>query len=118
MVARETGRKPLFAPVPFFAAAVMAKVLQFAPVPPLTPDQVTLLRIDNVAAPDAPGLADLGVSATAAELILPTYLRDHRRGSSQNRRPWPKASVSPANARPSGQVVEPDQHRARPRARR
>ena len=29
-------------------------------------------------------LADLGVDATAAEIILPTYLRDHRRGSSQS----------------------------------
>ena len=43
LVARETGRNALLAPVPFFAAAVMAKFLQFAPVPPLTPDQVTLL---------------------------------------------------------------------------
>ena len=84
LVARETGRKALLAPVPFFAAAVMARFLQFAPVPPLTPDQVTLLRIDNVASADAPGLADLGVTATAAELILPTYLRDHRRGSSES----------------------------------
>ena len=84
LVARETGRKALLAPVPFFAAAVMARFLQFAPVPPLTPDQVTLLRIDNVASANAPGLADLGVTATAAELILPTYLRDHRRGSSES----------------------------------
>ena len=84
LVARETGRKALLAPVPFFAAAVMARFLQFAPVPPLTPDQVTLLRIDNVASADAPGLADLGVTATAAELILPTYLRDHRRGGSES----------------------------------
>ena len=45
---------------------------------------MTLLRIDNVASADAPGLADLGVTATAAELILPTYLRDHRRGSSES----------------------------------
>ena len=84
LVARETGRKAILAPVPFFAAAVMARFLQFAPVPPLTPDQVTLLRIDNVASADAPGLADLGVSTTAAELILPTYLRDHRRGGNES----------------------------------
>ena len=84
LVARETGRKALLAPVPFFAAATMAKFLQFAPVPPLTPDQVIMLRIDNVVSPDAPGLADLGVSPTAAELILPTYLRDHRRGGRES----------------------------------
>ena len=84
LVARESGRKAVCVPVPFFAAAIMARFLQFAPKPPLTPDQVKLLRIDNVAAPDAPGLADLGVSATAAELILPTYLRDYRRGGHES----------------------------------
>ncbi|MDE0200992.1 MAG: complex I NDUFA9 subunit family protein [Rhodospirillaceae bacterium] len=84
LVAQETGRKALFAPVPFFAAGVMATLLQFAPVPPLTPDQVKLLRIDNVVAPDALALADLGVEATAAELILPTYLRDYRRGNTES----------------------------------
>ena len=84
LVARESGRKALFVPVPFFAAATMAKCLQFAPAPPLTPDQVKLLRIDNVVAPDAPGLADLGLDATAAELILPTYLRDYRRGGTES----------------------------------
>ena len=84
LVAQETGRKALLAPVPFFAAGVMATLLQFAPVPPLTPDQVKLLRIDNVVAPDALALADLGVEATAAELILPTYLRDYRRGNTES----------------------------------
>ena len=79
LIARETGRRVFFVPVPFFAAAILAQFAQFAPAPPLTPDQVKLLRIDNVAAPDAPGFADLGVEATAAELILPTYLRGHRR---------------------------------------
>ena len=84
LVARETGRKVLCVPMPFFGAAVMAQFLQFAPIPPLTPDQVKLLRIDNVVAPDKPGLADLGVEATAAELILPTYLRDYRRGNTES----------------------------------
>ena len=80
LILGETRRKALLIPVPFFAASVAARVLQFAPIPPLTPDQVTLLKIDNVAAPNAPGLADLGIAATALELILPTYLRSYRRG--------------------------------------
>ena len=84
LVAHETGRKPLLAPVPFLAAAVMAKFFAVRAGAAAHADQVTLLRIDNVVAPDAAGLADLGVSATAAELILPTYLRDHRRGRSQS----------------------------------
>ncbi len=80
LILRETRRKALLLPVPFLAASIAARVLQFAPVPPLTPDQVTLLRIDNVVAPNTPGLADLGVTGTALELILPTYLRSYRRG--------------------------------------
>ena len=84
LIARETGRKAMCVPVPFLAAAVLARIAQFAPAPPITPDQVKLLRIDNIVAADAPGLAELGVTATAAELILPTYLRTPRRGSSQS----------------------------------
>ena len=87
LIVRETGRRAICVPVPFFAASVLAQFAQFAPAPPITPDQVKLLRIDNVTAADAPGLADLGVAATAAELILPTYLRSHRRGGRESASP-------------------------------
>jgi NADH dehydrogenase len=80
LIAKETRRHALMVPVPFFAASAIAKILQFAPVPPLTPDQVTLLKIDNVVSAGALGLGDLGINGTAAELILPTYLDSYRRG--------------------------------------
>lgn len=48
--------------------------------PPLTRDQVEMLRADNVVAPGAPGLAELGVAATAVEAIIPTYLWRYRKG--------------------------------------
>lgn len=80
LVLAETRRKALLLPVPFLAASALAQLLRFAPDPPLTPDQVTLLKIDNVVAPGARGLADLGVAATAVELVLPTYLDVYRRG--------------------------------------
>ncbi len=82
LVYKAIGRRERLLPVPFFAAAIGAQLLQFAPRPMLTPDQVVQLRRDNLAAPDAPGLADLGVTPTAAELILPTYLGSGR-GSPQ-----------------------------------
>ena len=41
-------RKRLLVPLPFFAAKLQASVLQFMPTPPLTPDQVEMLRVDNV----------------------------------------------------------------------
>src|SRR5471030_3277789 len=47
-------RKRLLVPVPFFAARLKAMVLQFMPPPlTLTPDQVELLRVDNVVSGEA-----------------------------------------------------------------
>ncbi len=80
LIAEVTRRRALTVPVPYFVAALASRILQFAPIPPLTPDQVRLLKIDNVLTGDAPGLAELGVTPTAAELVLPTYLHRYRRG--------------------------------------
>ena len=43
-------------------------------------DQVKLLKKDNVVTGSLPGLSDLGIEPTAAELIVPTYLDAYRRG--------------------------------------
>ncbi|HEY1929169.1 MAG TPA: complex I NDUFA9 subunit family protein [Caulobacteraceae bacterium] len=48
--------------------------------PPLTTDQVALLRSDNVVAAGALGLRDLGVEPNALEAIIPSYLYRYRRG--------------------------------------
>ncbi len=79
-VLRETGRKRLLVPWPFWAASVNAWFLKMLPNPPLTPDQVKLLKRDNVVAAKAPGLADLGVTPSALEVIAPAYLARYRRG--------------------------------------
>jgi NADH dehydrogenase len=50
------------------------------PPPQLTSDQVKLLKLDNVAAPGAPGLAQLGVAPQALEPIIPAYLYPFRKG--------------------------------------
>ena len=82
---RDIQRKRTLLPIPFGVAEaigvlgdVQAFWLPFAP--PLTSDQVKLLRSDNVPDPAAPGLRDLGVEATAVEAILPTYLWRFRSG--------------------------------------
>ena len=75
LVLTVTGRKRLLMPVPFFAAEMQAAVLQFLPKPLLTPDQVMLLRTDNVVPGGAEGLQALGIEPTAAEAVVPTYLR-------------------------------------------
>ena len=57
---------------------------EFAPVPPLSRDQVDLLVADNVVRGGAKTLADLGIVPTAAESILPTYLDRFRVGGRYN----------------------------------
>jgi uncharacterized protein YbjT (DUF2867 family) len=71
-------RDPWILPVPFFVGRIQAAFLQFLPTPPLTPDQVKLLKVDNVASGKLPGLTDLGVQPKAAEVVLPTYLTRYR----------------------------------------
>ncbi|HSR71692.1 MAG TPA: complex I NDUFA9 subunit family protein, partial [Kiloniellales bacterium] len=80
LMLREIRRDRILLPVPYGLAEALATVLELLPVPPLTRDQVRMLRRDNVVAPDALGLGDLGISPTAAEMILPTYLDRYRPG--------------------------------------
>jgi NADH dehydrogenase len=48
--------------------------------PPITRDQVELLKTDNVVSGQYPGLAELGVKPTTLEAVLPTYLYRYRKG--------------------------------------
>lgn len=84
LVFEQIGRKGLLAPVPFFVANILGFFGQLMPVPPITVDQARQLRLDNVVAEDALGLANLGITPTAAELILPTYMHRYRRGRSDS----------------------------------
>jgi NADH dehydrogenase len=77
---RAVDRRRLLLPLPFWAASLQATFLELLPKPPLTRDQVRLLRRDNVVTSGVPGLADLGIAPTAAELIIPTYLDIYRVG--------------------------------------
>jgi len=74
IILRETGRKRILAPLPFGIATVKAAFLQILPNPILTMDQVKLLKKDNVVAPTAAGLADLGITPTSVEAVIPSYL--------------------------------------------
>lgn len=80
LVLAETRRRAALIPVPFALASLEAAFLELLPTPPLTRDQVKLLKGDNVVAPGAPTLKDLGIAATAVEAVLPTYMDRYRRG--------------------------------------
>jgi NADH dehydrogenase len=72
------GKKRLLIDLPFGMASLQARFMELLPVPPLTRDQVELLKTDNIVADDALALADLGLTPTPIELIVPTYLARHR----------------------------------------
>jgi NADH dehydrogenase len=80
----QIGRQRLLVPLPFALASFQALFLEKLPVPPLTRDQVTLLRRDNVVAAGALGLSDLGITPTSVESIVPTYLARYRKGGRFN----------------------------------
>jgi uncharacterized protein YbjT (DUF2867 family) len=99
LVLSQTHRRRLLLPLPWGAAGLVgalgdvgASLLPIAP--PLTSDQVTLLRSDNVANPKLPGLADLGITPTAVEAIVPTYLYRYRKGGQFADAPLPPAGLS------------------------
>ena len=83
LIAQATGRKFIYVPVPFFLLAIAGALFGWLPFAPITYDQVKLLRKDNVvkAGPDAASVdtfAELGISPTAAEAIVPAYLVVYR----------------------------------------
>jgi NADH dehydrogenase len=71
-------RKRLLLSLPFFAARLQAMVLQYLPKPMLTPDQVELLRRDNVVSEAARAegrtLQGLGIDPEPIEAVVPSYL--------------------------------------------
>ena len=90
IVLRETGRKRWLVPIPFSVAMLKASILQLFPNAMLTRDQVRFLHYDNVVAPGALTLADLGIEPETLEAILPTYLWRFRRGGQfEAPRPFP-----------------------------
>jgi NADH dehydrogenase len=86
LLLKTIGRRRLLVPLPFPIAGLMGMagdVLAASPLPlapPVTSDQVELLKSDNVVTPGTPGLEDLGVTPSALEPIIPTYLYRYRKG--------------------------------------
>jgi uncharacterized protein YbjT (DUF2867 family) len=80
LLLHEIRRDRFLVPVPFFIGDIQATFAGLLPNPPFTRDDMKSLREDNVVAEGSLTLSDLGVSATAAEAILPTYVHRYRKG--------------------------------------
>jgi len=90
-VLRTIERRRLLLPVPFFAAKLQATFLQFMPKPLLTPDQVELLRVDNIVSEAAKAegrtLAGFGIAPEPIETVVPSYLWRFRKTGQFRSRP-------------------------------
>jgi uncharacterized protein YbjT (DUF2867 family) len=84
-ILKTTHRERKLVDIPMGIARMQASVLQHMPGKPLTPDQLLMLARDNVVAPGALGLADLGIAPTPLELVVPAYLSRYQPGG--GRRP-------------------------------
>jgi uncharacterized protein YbjT (DUF2867 family) len=74
MLARHLRRKPILVPIPFGLWRAFAYVAEMLPQPPITRNQVELMQIDSVASPGAPGFADLRISPTSLQDVLPAIV--------------------------------------------
>jgi len=88
VVLATTQRRRLLVPVPFALLKLQAMLLQLLPKPPITPDQVDLLKADNVvsdaAKRDGRTLEGLGITPESIEAIVPTYLWRFRKAGQFN----------------------------------
>ena len=70
LVLGQIGRRKAVIPVPFLVWDILAGVMASHPNPPLTRDQVKLLRQDNVVGEQALTLQDLGILPVRVEEVL------------------------------------------------
>jgi NADH dehydrogenase len=79
-----TCRQQRLVSLPFFVASAIGSIASLVPfiTPPITPDQVILLKSDNVVSQQAIAevrtLEGLGIQPTLAAAILPSYLMHYR----------------------------------------
>jgi NADH dehydrogenase len=77
-IAKAIGRDPVFAPVPDFAAELLAKTTGWLPFAPITPDQFKMLGRDNVVT-GKDGLAALGIVPTPLDAVAHDWLNIYRK---------------------------------------
>jgi len=70
LIAARLGRRRLLLPVPFVVWELLAALAALTPDPPITWDQIALMRQDNLANPDLPGFEALGIAPRALEELL------------------------------------------------
>jgi NADH dehydrogenase len=72
------NRRCILLPIPFALAEVQGGLLELLPNPPLTRDQVRLLKTDKVVSGVEPALGDLGVQPRPLEEFLAAFKAKYR----------------------------------------
>jgi len=74
VIAQSLGTKPLLVPVPFELWRMFALAAELLPQPPVTRNQLELMQIDNVVSLESPGFAELQISPSSLEDVLPAIV--------------------------------------------
>ena len=77
---KEIKKKRFLIPIPFSTAKFQSYFFQLMKNPPLTSDQVEMLKYNNIVTGEYPTLKDLGISGKTVQSILPKYIYRFRRG--------------------------------------
>ena len=77
---KEIKKKRFLLPIPFGFAKFQSYFLQMLPNPLLTPDQVELLKYNNIVSGNHPTLKELGITGISIQSILPKYIYRFRSG--------------------------------------
>lgn len=97
LMLRIIRRRRLIVNFPFGPARLGGRILQLSAIigvqPPLTADQVDMLRRDNIVAEGARGFAALGIRPMAMEAVLGGYLYSYRRFGQYSRLTGPDTTV-------------------------
>ncbi|MEI7669583.1 MAG: complex I NDUFA9 subunit family protein, partial [Pseudomonadota bacterium] len=79
LICKITGRKPFFNYLPFWLAGLIGNIFELLPTkPPITSDQVKLLKHDNIVDNKFKTLSDLGIIPESVKNIVPSYLLRYR----------------------------------------
>jgi len=76
----EIKKKRYLVSIPFGLAKFQSYLLQMLPLSLLTPDQVEMLKCNNIVSGEHPSLKDLGISGKTIQSILPKYIYRFRAG--------------------------------------
>jgi uncharacterized protein YbjT (DUF2867 family) len=69
-ISNHLGLRRAFVPMPFVIWQTLAYFAELLPQPPITRNQVELMRIDNVASAQWPGFGALGIQPNGIETVL------------------------------------------------